>query len=196
MNSWQSAQPNATSHYAIFKVGGIVPNTPADFWDPAYAATREVTSAKNITSTDVKVPITGGRVDASVGAYPGNTAQTGDAFLRLGAPAGASVSADVLAIGNKTTNLPVDPADQSLIIAATNAIVALIGAPAVTLAADIAALVSPVSGIAAIGTNVGLIKTKTDQLTYQNSLLNVGLVRINGVQVAGAGTLLDPWRGA
>lgn len=37
-----------------------------------------------------------GRVDASVGAYPGNTPQTGDAFLRLGAPSGASIDADIL----------------------------------------------------------------------------------------------------
>ena len=39
-----------------------------------------------------------GRVDASVGAYPGNTAQTGDSFARLGAPAGASIAADLAVI--------------------------------------------------------------------------------------------------
>lgn len=42
------------------------------------------------------------RVDASVGAYPGNTAQTGDNYARLGAPAGASVSADVAGVLAKT----------------------------------------------------------------------------------------------
>jgi hypothetical protein len=36
-----------------------------------------------------------GRVDASVGSYPGNTAQTGDSYARLGAPIGASLSADI-----------------------------------------------------------------------------------------------------
>lgn len=35
---------------------------------------------------------------------------TGDAYVRLGAPAGASVSADIAAINAKTTNLPGSPA--------------------------------------------------------------------------------------
>jgi len=107
----------------------------------------------------------------TVTTYTGNTVQTGDSFARLGAPAGASVSADIAdvegkvddlesrlgtpsdlgsgatvaanladiegqtdnlpgietkidAIQAKTDNLPSDPADQSLIIAATTAIVA------------------------------------------------------------------------
>lgn len=36
--------------------------------------------------------------------------QSGDAYARLGAPAGASVSADVAAVNAKTTNLPATPA--------------------------------------------------------------------------------------
>ena len=75
--------------------------------------------------------------------------QTGDSFARLGAPVGVSVSADVLVIDNLVDDLearltavragyldninnatlaaavfPVDPADQSLVIAATDAIIA------------------------------------------------------------------------
>ncbi|MCK1670302.1 hypothetical protein [Bradyrhizobium sp. 150] len=49
--------------------------------------------------------------------YTGNTVQTGDAFARLGAPAGASVSADLAAVKAvddavkaKTDNLPASPA--------------------------------------------------------------------------------------
>ena len=49
-----------------------------------------------------------GRVDASVGAYPGNTAQSGDNFARLGAPAGASVSADIAAAKSDTGGLRAD----------------------------------------------------------------------------------------
>jgi len=107
----------------------------------------------------------------TVTTYTGNTVQTGDSFARLGAPAGASVSADIADVEGKvddletrlgtpsdlgsgatvaanlvdiegqtdnlpgietkiddikakTDNLPSDPADQSLIIAATTAIVA------------------------------------------------------------------------
>lgn len=46
----------------------------------------------------------------NVATLTGHTAQTGDSFARLGAPAGASVSADVAAIHAKTTNLPGSPA--------------------------------------------------------------------------------------
>ena len=42
-----------------------------------------------------------GRVDASVGAYPGNTAQTGDSFARIGA-AGAGLTAVALTSAERT----------------------------------------------------------------------------------------------
>lgn len=41
----------------------------------------------------------------TVTSYTGNTPQTGDAYARLGAPAGASVSADVAAVKTDTTTL-------------------------------------------------------------------------------------------
>jgi len=40
----------------------------------------------------------------------GHTAQTGDSYARLGAPAGASVSADIASIAERTDNLPDAPA--------------------------------------------------------------------------------------
>lgn len=104
--------------------------------------------------TRLPAALVSGRIDASVGAYPGNTAQTGDAFARLGAPAGASVSADVAAvkvdtaaIKAKTDGLPADPADAS----------------------DIAGAFGTVNGTLAtiagyIDTEVGAIKAKTDNL--------------------------------
>ena len=89
-----------------------------------------------------------GAVPGTVQVYP-STPQTGDSFARLGAPAGASVSADVLVLDNLVDDLetrltvaragyldninnatlaaavfPTDPADQSLVIAATDAIIA------------------------------------------------------------------------
>jgi hypothetical protein len=49
--------------------------------------------------------------------YTSNTPQTGDAYARLGAPAGASVSADVAAVNAKTTNLPASfPSNFSLML--------------------------------------------------------------------------------
>lgn len=58
-----------------------------------------------------------GTVD-TVTTYTGNTPQTGDNYARLGAPAGASVSADIVAINAKTTNLPAAPASTTNITAA------------------------------------------------------------------------------
>lgn len=69
-----------------------------------------------------------GAVPATVQVYP-TFPQTGDNFARLGAPAGASVSADVAAVKAKTDLIPTDPADQSDIataFAATDAGIAAI----------------------------------------------------------------------
>lgn len=69
--------------------------------------TQAVTAAAGVT------------VLASVGTAATSTAQTGDAYARLGAPAGASVSADVAAVNAKTTNLPAAPASTTNITAGT-----------------------------------------------------------------------------
>lgn len=111
-------------------------HSAADVWA---SVTRTLTAATNITSTGgTTVP------------------QTGDSFARLGAPAGASVSADVAAakvdtaaIKAKTDNLPTDPADESALEALIDALptnaelaTALAAADDATLAA-IAALSIP-----------------------------------------------------
>lgn len=64
----------------------------------------------------------------------------------------AAIKTVVDAIQAKTDNLPSDPADQSLVIAATNALAALIGTPAVTLADDIGALPTNAELSTALGT--------------------------------------------
>lgn len=80
-----------------------------------------------------------GLTGTTIGAMTGNTAQSGDSYARLGAPAGASVSADIAAIAAKTTALPASPADETLVINATTAIMARLGAPAgASVSADIA----------------------------------------------------------
>ena len=43
-------------------------------------------------------------------AYRISSAQTGDSYARLGAPAGVSIEADIAAINAKTANLPASPA--------------------------------------------------------------------------------------
>src|SRR5436190_442153 len=68
---------------------------------------------------DSSLKVAGVVLTDTVTTYTGNTPQTGDAFARLGAPAGASVSADVAAVNAKTTNLPAAPASTTNITAGT-----------------------------------------------------------------------------
>lgn len=74
--------------------------------------------------------------------YTGNTPQTGDVF-----PLASTEIADIKA---KTDNLPSDPADQSLIIVATDAIMARLGVPAgASVSADNAAIKAETAAIVA-----------------------------------------------
>jgi hypothetical protein len=99
-------------------------------------------------------------VMASVGTAATSTAQTGDNYARLGAPAGASHAADVAAIHAKTTNLPSDPADQSLIITATDAILTAVGD--VPTNAELATALGTADD--AVLAQVALVKAVTDKL--------------------------------
>lgn len=93
-----------------------------------------------------------GHAKVDVGGWKGATApdMTGDAYARLGAPAGASTAADVAAvkaetalIKAKTDNLPADPSRQSLLDVSIAAISSTLGTPAgASIAADIAAISS------------------------------------------------------
>lgn len=62
------------------------------------------TNAATSVTTALTANITG-NLSGSVGSVTGHTAQTGDSYARLGAPAGASVSADVAAVKTDTGNL-------------------------------------------------------------------------------------------
>jgi hypothetical protein len=75
------------------------------------AAIKVDTAAVKV-QTDKLAFTVANQIDANVIDWKGAAApaMTGDAFARLGAPAGASVSADVAAINTKTTNLPAAPA--------------------------------------------------------------------------------------
>jgi cell division protein ZapA (FtsZ GTPase activity inhibitor) len=112
------------------------------------------------TQTDKMVFTVANQLDVNVIDWKGATApaMTGDAFARLGAPAGASVSADIAAVATyvdtevaaikaKTDNLPIDPADAS------------------DIAASFSTVNSTLSTIAGyIDTEVAAIKAKTDNL--------------------------------
>lgn len=111
--------------------------------------------AGNATDTGTLGPLllhaTGSGADAADRAYQvvsldlrSAIAQTGNNYTRIGAPAGASIAADlatiaayvdteVAAIKAKTDNLPVDPADASDIVAAFSALTTLLSSTGIAL---------------------------------------------------------------
>jgi hypothetical protein len=112
------------------------------------------------------------------------SALTGDAYARLGAPAGASVSADVAAIKAETASILTDTAEigaagAGLTALATqasvNTIDTVVDAILVDTGTDIPATLSTIAGyidtevaatLAAVDTEVAAIKAKTDSLTF------------------------------
>jgi hypothetical protein len=105
----------------------------------------------------------------TVTTYTGNTPQTGDAFARLGAPAGASVSADIATVKAKTDNLPVDPADASDIAGSFS---------------TVNAALATIAGY--IDTEIAAIKAKTDQITSFD-FLTAGTRFLTMLETPGAG---------
>lgn len=71
--------------------------------------------AAGMVPLPLEIQLGGGQI----ATLTGHTAQTGDAYARLGAPVGVSISADVAAIQAKTTNLPASPASTTNITAGT-----------------------------------------------------------------------------
>lgn len=164
-------------------IGALMPTTAGRTLD--VSATGEA----GLDWSNVGTPSAAVNLSATtVATLAGHTAQTGDSYARLGAPAGASISADIAAVNTKTTNLPSDPADQSLLIAATDAIVAILGTPAgASLAADIAAT----GGLDAAGVRaaVGLASANLDtQLGNAYSRLGAPVGASISADIAGVKT--------
>ncbi|MBP8301002.1 MAG: hypothetical protein KA020_11590 [Planctomycetes bacterium] len=92
------AETNYTSFEVIAYKTGCVP-----------IAQTIVTTASATPGTVLLAPVTHtSAVVPTVSTLTGHTAQTGDAFARLGAPAGASVSADVAAVKSDSAAILVD----------------------------------------------------------------------------------------
>jgi hypothetical protein len=165
-------------------ITGYVGATKVATVSPAWITNPDVTTvfeilpigSVNVEAWESVAPnvLISGRVDASVGSYPGNTAQTGDSFARLGAPAGASIAADLAeiegetdTIGTSTSGLTFTVANQvdvnvldwksATAPAMTGDAYARLGAPAgATIAADINTIdVETDAIIATLGTPAG-----------------------------------------
>lgn len=96
-----------------------------------------------------------------------------------------AVLAQVALVKAKTDNLPDDPADQSLVIAATDAVMSRLGAPAgASLSAD----------IAAVKTDTAAVKSKTDSLTFTVAgKVDANITHVNETAVTGTGETGDEW---
>lgn len=118
--------------------------------------------------------------------YTGNTPQTGDAFARLGAPAGASVSADVAAVKAQTAAIETDTAEigaagAGLTVLATQASVNTIDD---FLDTEIAAI------LAAVDTEIGAIITAIADVPT-NAELATALAAADDAVLTAIGNLND-----
>lgn len=170
----------------------------------SYAITQAETNYNHVAVT-----FTGtGAIPATIQVYT-NFPQTGDNFARLGAPAGASVSADIAAVQSDTndiqTRLPAalvsGRIDASVGAMATNTLTAsALATDAVTeiqsglaTAAALATvddfLDTEVAAIlAAVDTEVAAIKAKTDSLTFTIAgSVDANIQQINDVTITGNG---------
>jgi hypothetical protein len=102
-----TTQAVATQTYEIWPIGDFLrPTTSGRTLDVSAGGEAGLDWA-NVGSPTTTVGLSGTTVGV-VTTYAGNTLQTGDSFARLGAPAGASVSADVAAVKADTVLLLAD----------------------------------------------------------------------------------------
>jgi hypothetical protein len=108
----------ATNTYAVFCTLTVDAQNPTGFvgsftLDPIISNVREISDdATAATNAEAFFDGTGyagtNNVIPTVTTLTGHTAQTGDSFTRLGAPAGASVSVDIAAVKTDTGNIETD----------------------------------------------------------------------------------------
>lgn len=143
----------------------VVPPTVASIQSGLATSAALGTAQTDITTikgkTNSLVFTVANQVDSNVIDWKGSTApaMTGDAFARLGAPAGASVSADVAAVKSdtaavklKTDNLPSDPADASDIASAFSTVNSTLATIAGYIDTEVASLVTAVAALPSAST--------------------------------------------
>ena len=117
--------------------------------------------------------------------YTGNTPQTGDSFARLGAPAGASVSADVAAVKSDSAAILVDTGTT------LDAAVAAVKVDTAAILVDTGTTLD--AAVAAVKVDTAAIKAKTDSLTFTAAgHVDANLKKIAGTTVLGDGAA-NPW---
>jgi len=188
--------PDATVYFQVRSATGTI-------WNTAGAALEAYATA-NIADYDIAGTEQGTSSGYYVGSMPAVAAGLYHiaAKVRLGgAPVESDPTVDMFdvdwdgsalvilnQIDAKTKNLPTDPADESLIIAATDALAVLIAALNDISAADVK------TAIEAAGSHLALIKAKTDSLVFTvASQVDANIQYVNGVLVTGTGAVGDEW---
>ena len=130
----------------------------------------------NTIKTQTITCAAGVTVLASVGTAATSTAQTGDNYARIGAPVGASISADIASV-------------KSSVGAVTGAVGSVTGNVGGNVTGSVGSVVGAVGSVTGLtASDVGAIKTKTDSLTFTKALeLDANIQSVNGVTVNGDG---------
>lgn len=128
--------------------------------------------------------------------------QTGDSFARIGAPVGASISADVAAVKTQTAAIETDTQDiqgripAALVSGRIDASVGAMAANVMTAAAAAADLTTELqsglataAALATVDTVVDAIKAKTDSLTFTTAgMVDAAIKRVGDTTLTAAGT--------
>ena len=119
------------------------------------------------------------------------TVQAGAAFTRLGAPAGASVSADVAVVQADTNDIQARLPAALTVDGNIKADTLRVGGTLQT-AGDIPAMITVVDDF--VDTEVTAIKAQTDKMTFTvPNQLDVNIQSVNDTAVTGNGSAGTPW---
>lgn len=121
MKFWVLEEAVYDALFAASAPGYLQPTTAGRTLDVSAGGEAGVDWA-NVGSPTTAVNLSGTTVNLvnTLTTYTGNTPQTGDAFARLGAPAGASVSADIAAVKTDTAAILDDTGASGVVVAAAS----------------------------------------------------------------------------
>lgn len=201
-------RPTTPGRQLDVSAGGEAGLDWANIGSPTTAQTLSGTTVK--TATDVETDtqdiqsrlpaaLVSGRIDASVGAMAANvmTAAAAAADLTTEFQAGLATSSALStlqttadAIDAKTTNLPSDPADASVIAARFDTIDTNLA----TVDTVVDSILVDTAEIGAAGAGLTAITAKTDSLTFTVAgQIDANLQYVNDVQVTGNGQAGTEW---
>lgn len=196
---WKSATAPAMTGDAFARLGA-----PAGASVSADVAAVKVDTAAVKVQTDKLAFTVANQVDSNVIDWKSSAApaMTGDAFARLGAPAGASVSADVAAVKvdtaavkvqtDKLTFTVANQVDSNVLDWKSSAAPAMTGDAYARLGAPAGASVSV--DVAAVKTDTAAVKVQTDKLAFTvANQVDANIQYVNDAAVTGNGQLGTEW---